>query len=176
MNVKLVLAFAPALLAAQAPPPANFFYQQVGPIAGAGANVMYFKTVESVDGQPVAGKPVSATRETHSLQILTDGTRIENTNSEQFYRDEQGRTRVEHNDPSGPLNAVIHDPVAGSTVLLEPAAKIARKLPSPATVVKLPPPDGQGHAVHVEQRIAIAGPGAPGIGVAGMAGGPNFNV
>jgi len=40
------------------------------------------------------------------MQILPDGTRIDHTDTDKYYRDDEGRTRIQHNDGSG----VIHDP------------------------------------------------------------------
>lgn len=73
---------------------------------------------------------MSATEEHHTVQVLSDGTRIENTESNAFYRDEQGRTRNEFG-PSGATHVMIHDPVAGYSMMLEPESKIAHKMPLP---------------------------------------------
>src|ERR1700679_157861 len=45
-------------------------------------------------GKPVTGKPLSATEERRTVQILADGTRVENTDTDKFYRDDEGRTRI----------------------------------------------------------------------------------
>jgi hypothetical protein len=68
-------------------------------------------SVESVGSMNVIGKPVSATQERHTLQVLGDGTRIENTQTEKFYRDDAGRTRLERHDGT----VIIQDPVQGVT-------------------------------------------------------------
>jgi len=77
--------------------------------------------------QVVAGKPFSATEERHSLQVLGDGTRLENTESNRLYRDDQGRTRIERTGGA----ITIFDPVAGFTAELDPATKTASKANSP---------------------------------------------
>ncbi len=71
----------------------------------------------------IKGKPFSATEERHSLQVLGDGTRIENTETNRLYRDSEGRTRVE--GMNGTIT--IYDPVANVRVELDPATKTARK-------------------------------------------------
>jgi len=75
--------------------------------------------------QTVTGKPFSATEERHSAQVLGNGTRIENTQSNRLYRDNDGRTRVE--DMNGLIS--IADPVAGFRVELDPKTKVARRSP-----------------------------------------------
>jgi hypothetical protein len=71
-------------------------------------NMAGFKvlSVESVSSRNVIGRPVSASQERHTLQVLADGTRIENTQSEKFYRDDAGRTRLERQDGT----VIIQDP------------------------------------------------------------------
>jgi hypothetical protein len=76
--------------------------------------------------QAVAGKPFSATEERKTVQTLGDGTQLENSDSNLFYRDSQGRTRVEQT-VQGRTRIVIADPVAQTTVVLDPATKTARK-------------------------------------------------
>jgi hypothetical protein len=80
--------------------------------------------------QTVTGSPFSAARETHSLQVLGDGTRIERTETSQYYRDSQGRTRIETGAP-GSGRVMIQDPVAGVMAALNPAEKTAQKMPAP---------------------------------------------
>jgi hypothetical protein len=43
----------------------------------------------------VTGKPFSATETRRTVQMLANGARIESSDSNQLYRDDQGRTRVE---------------------------------------------------------------------------------
>ncbi len=78
---------------------------------------------EGFGNQVVKGKPFSATEERHSLQVLGDGTRIENGQTNRLYRDAEGRTRVEE------MNGVvsIYDPTTGTRVQLDPATKTASK-------------------------------------------------
>src|ERR1700685_3394079 len=71
----------------------------------------------------VKGKPFSATEERHSLQVLGDGTRIETSQTNRLYRDNEGRTRVE--EMNGTIT--IYDPVTKLRWELDPAAKTAHK-------------------------------------------------
>jgi hypothetical protein len=80
------------------------------------------------NGAPSAttGRPLSATEERRTVQTLGDGTVLENADSNLFYRDSQGRTRVEQTR-QGKTSIVITDPVAGFMVTLDPATKTALK-------------------------------------------------
>jgi hypothetical protein len=79
-----------------------------------GANIKMM-AIESLNGPVVTGRPFSATEERHALQVLGDGTRIEKTETDRFYRDDQGRTRIER--PDGMV--LIHDPVRGITAEMD---------------------------------------------------------
>jgi hypothetical protein len=85
--------------------------------------------------QVVVGKPVSGTEERKTVQTLADGTLIENSDSDVFYRDAQGRTRVEQSMPGRAI--VITDPVAHISIVLDPTTKTARKNPVTAFVGQL---------------------------------------
>jgi hypothetical protein len=76
-------------------------------------------------GGLMIGRPYSATALTHTVQVLADGSQIENTRSQVLYRDDQGRTRTESNE--GKLIQIV-DRVAGVTYNLDTAAKTARTL------------------------------------------------
>jgi hypothetical protein len=78
---------------------------------------------EGFGAQVVRGKPFSATEERHSLQVLGDGTRIENGQTNRLFRDADGRTRVE--EMNGAIT--IYDPTTGSRVNLDPSTKTAHK-------------------------------------------------
>jgi hypothetical protein len=82
---------------------------------------------EMLSPTATTGSPFSASQESHSLQVLGDGTRIERKDTSQYYRDSQGRTRVE----TGGGEVMIQDPVNGFVATLEPAAKTAQKMPAP---------------------------------------------
>jgi hypothetical protein len=88
-----------------------------------GADGFKLLSVESMAAGKVAGKPLSASEERHTLQVLGDGTRIENTQTDKFYRDDVGRTRLElqHGE------VFIQDPVQGATAEVTPGgAKVHR--------------------------------------------------
>lgn len=72
---------------------------------------------------PVAGKPLSAIEERHSEEIMNDGSRQDHPSSGLFYRDEQGRMRIEST-----TKAVIYDPVAGFMYVTDAKTKTYRKI------------------------------------------------
>lgn len=87
------------------------------------SNPAFHVVQEGFGSQIVKGKPFSATEERHSLQVLGDGTRIENTQTNRLFRDNEGRTRVE--EMNGAVS--IYDPTSGTRVQLDPATRTARK-------------------------------------------------
>jgi len=137
-------------------------YQQafsVGPGTGGGAVIMSSAMLgPELNPQTVTGSPFSAERETHSLQVLGDGTRIERTETSRYYRDSQGRTRIETGAPESG-GVMIQDPVAGFMLALNPAAKTAQKMPGPmvAKVLAAPGAASGGVRTHVEVRSGASG-------------------
>lgn len=110
----------------------------VGQGTGVGAdNTFVFVSTEMVaDGKVVKGAPYSADAVTETTQVLGDGNRIVRKNTAQVYRDGEGRTRRDQTinvigpfaaagDP--PRTVFIHDPVAGTSYVLDPRSKTARK-------------------------------------------------
>jgi hypothetical protein len=91
------------------------------PGAVAGFKMMSF---EGMAGSLVTGKPLSATEERHTFQVLGDQTRIDNTETDKLFRDDQGRTRIERPDGS----VVIHNPVDGFMAELNTNAKTVHKM------------------------------------------------
>ena len=69
-------------------------------------------TLQTISGDVVTGHPFSGVEERHSLQVLGDGTRIETRSADKYYRDDQGRTRIEREDGT----VLISDPVLGAGV------------------------------------------------------------
>ncbi len=104
--------------------------------------------------QVVVGKPVAATEERKTVQTLADGTQLENSDSNLYYRDSQGRTRVEQTS-QGTTRIVINDPVAHTNIVLNPATKTARK-------VTLPPVGPAGQLLPAGAPQATGGLQAPG--------------
>lgn len=88
---------------------------------------------------PVVGAPYSAQAVTETNQVLADGNRIQRKVTSTVYRDSEGRTRREQSLAGfGPLAPpqdrqiiFITDPVAGTSYVLEPETKIARKSIAP---------------------------------------------
>ena len=74
-------------------------------------------------GRNVKGRPFAATEENKSLQVLGNGTRIENNAKRKLFRDVDGRTRTEEADGT----VMISDPVAGFQATLNPKTKVATK-------------------------------------------------
>jgi hypothetical protein len=129
----LVLA-APALLAGSvlaqnAPSPQEdmMFVQRQG-----GPGIAFFSTEMMELHQVVKGAPYSATAVTESTQVLADGNRIVNKQSDFVARDSQGRTRREMTmgrmgplHVNGPRVIFIHDPVAQTGIVLNPDEQVA---------------------------------------------------
>ncbi|HTX35695.1 MAG TPA: hypothetical protein VME43_11755 [Bryobacteraceae bacterium] len=88
----------------------------------------------AIQGQtgPVTGKPVQATEVRHSVQTLSDGTKLESSSSSHFYRDSQGRMRTESAE-----RVEIYDPVAGFIYDLNSQRKTYTKTPTNADRVMI---------------------------------------
>jgi hypothetical protein len=84
-----------------------------------------------LNSTPVTGSPVSATEERRTVQTLGDGTMIDNADTNLFYRDSQGRTRIERTI-QGKTSIVITDPVARIVARLDPATRTVHKSNMPA--------------------------------------------
>ena len=88
---------------------------------------------------PVAGAPYSATGVTDSATTFVDGNRISRHETTRFFRDRQGRTRIEHTPPPPathnplpiPAIVLINDPVSGECYVLDAPQKIAHVLSHP---------------------------------------------
>jgi hypothetical protein len=117
-------------LAQNAPPPQKdmiFIQHRDG---GPGVAVFGFEMMEF--HQVVKNAPYSATVTTESTQVLGDGNRIVNKQTDFVARDSQGRTRRELTmERMGPLKVsahkaiFIHDPVAQTVVMLNPDKQVA---------------------------------------------------
>src|SRR5262249_6528358 len=78
--------------------------------------------------QGLPSRPYSATKETQTIQTLSDGTHITRKTRTRFYRDSQGRTRLEtfpvdrpDNSKSEPAQIVIYDPLESANYYLNPS-------------------------------------------------------
>ena len=156
------------------------------------ADVMFVASEFAWESKNVKGAPYSAETITETSQALADGNRITRKSSGLIYRDGEGRTRREHSlDAVGPWATgkthkliSIEDPVAGVHWMLEPEARIARKITlkkgaggfgiatagvrvgppvrvEPSETFELPvPPEGAGE-IRIERKIeARAAPAA----------------
>lgn len=118
-------------LGAQAPPPHG------GPGGFHHGGQMDFMARE-MGSKTVTGAPFTASATTQTAQTLPNGTHINRTSTAAVYRDSLGRTRREETvDAMAPLASAggasrqmvfIHDPVASSAYVLNPANKTARKM------------------------------------------------
>ena len=87
---------------------------------------------------PIAGQPFSGVSETRSITVFADGNRIVRTNTARYFRDSQGRTRVERSpvdvDSSGALpitTITINDPVQSQRYFLNSNFKTVMVLKNP---------------------------------------------
>ena len=123
----------------------------------------------------VMNQPFSADAITAVVQTLADGTHItRQTMAVKMYRDAAGRTRSDRilgsmtgSGPTGPVNVLITDPLAGYRYVLDPANKIAHRsvMAKPRSVPSPPDPASSAAA-----RPANGIPAGGGVG-AGSSGG-----
>jgi hypothetical protein len=77
----------------------------------------------------VKGAPYSADVVNERQQNLADGNQIVNKSTARSYRNSAGATRQEVSDAKGELRSIVlHDPVEGSTITLNPQDKTATKM------------------------------------------------
>jgi hypothetical protein len=80
----------------------------------------------AVEARTTKGAPYSAEATTESTQTLADGNRIVRKSVTRVYRDGDGRTRREELDEAGVVRSIsIVDPVAGTSVMLQPDSRTA---------------------------------------------------
>lgn len=113
----------------------------VGPLGAAPRGPFFAETPP-----PIAGQPFSAVSVTQSTTVFSDGNRIVRTNTVRYFRDSQGRTRVERGpaavDGSGTQTntlVVITDPAKSERIVLYPERKIAFALKMRAGAADQPP-------------------------------------
>ena len=93
----------------------------------------------------IKGAPYSGVETREVQQRLPNGNRIELRNSTKYYRDGQGRMRIEPGATTDPVKLPtvsfieIFDPVAGVTWMLDPSTMTARKSPYPPPRPQLSP-------------------------------------
>lgn len=78
----------------------------------------------AMPGAMVTGRPMSATENRRTLQTLGDGTRIERKEVSRYYRDTDGRTRVESENGE---HVTISDTAKGSTTELNTSNRTSRQ-------------------------------------------------
>lgn len=134
---------------------------------GSFARVLSFSgaaTSAGISSGAVTGIPYSAEQITERVQTLADGTHITQPPTKTiYYRDSQGRTRVEHTfslPPGVPQGAIappslieINDPVSGAHYTLDERRHTATKFSFP-TALPAPPPNGS--AVRPTRLLALA--------------------
>jgi hypothetical protein len=91
-----------------------------------------------VELKTVKGAPYSATAESETIQMLTDGNRIRSKTTTNIARDSEGRTRREivGSTPGVPAQVFINDPVSNTTYSLNPKQRTATKSQVKITVVE----------------------------------------
>jgi len=117
--------------------PATVAAQPVGPLEVPGPGMDVLGVREVFEGKVVKGAPYKAEAVTEIAQPLADGNKISRRTASLVSRDSSGRTRREVTlatvgpvlGPGVPRHIFIHDPVAGTTFILEPDRKIARRMP-----------------------------------------------
>jgi len=114
-----ILSAAVALL------PAGLAAQQPSWIATPGSDPITIR-MSPPQGQtgPVTGTPFSGTEVRHTVQALADGSRVDQSETGSFARDEYGRMRT-----GNAKTVVIFDPVAGYTYTLDVPSKTYYKTP-----------------------------------------------
>lgn len=114
-----------------------FIVENAAPLATFGSgSIDIIRSEGAVPGPVVKGKPYSARAITESTQTLADGNRITQRNETLIYRDSEGRTRREQTiagvgqwQTEQPVTMInIHDPIAGKSYVLDPAAQSAREV------------------------------------------------
>jgi hypothetical protein len=139
---------------------AQYFYGPPEHGPGPGPGMDFLGVREVFEGRVVKGAPYKAEAVTEVTQTLADGNKIARKTTSTVWRDSSGRTRREATLAAvGPMvgqdmprHIFIHDPVAGTTFVLEPDNRVARKMPA----------FGEGHRREVPDRPE-GGPG-PGRG------------
>lgn len=138
-GIGAAVALAPALSHGQ-PPSRRQSTCQRWPVGAADLNPLAAGAGYSRMLSPVlGGAPYSAVETTESITTLLDGNRIVRTYSARYFRDSQGRTRVEQsagsplrgrNEPIY-IHVQIDDPVSARSYHLDPQEKHFASYPAP---------------------------------------------
>ena len=97
-------------------------------VLGLTGTLVAFAGMLAEDPPAIPGSPYSAVAVTQSTTTFSDGNRIVRTNTVRYFRDGQGRTRVERGTGGDAANGVqsmitITDPVGGELYLVRPQGK-----------------------------------------------------
>lgn len=126
----------------------------------------------AVETRITTGRPYSAEATTEAVQVLSDGNRINRRSTTRVYRDGEGRTRRETLADDGSVRTVaISDPVAHTTLTLDPKTKVAYKsggnvisaVRMPSGTYTVTTPTGT-HAVQTTEPAIAQGGGGRGGG------------
>lgn len=112
-------------------------------------------------GKIVKGAPYSASIVTENIQVLPDGTKISNKGEGRFFRDSEGRTRLERTlaiagpfviSGDAPKVVFIYDPVISVNYLLDEGNRLARKFAPPGA-----PSTGQASPSSGQEKTELLG-------------------
>ncbi len=121
------------------PPPGGPEFETHVAVQGGEGDFVYVRAGMGMQ-KLVKGAPYSAQAVTEFTQTLADGNRIHHTNTASMARDSEGRSRREESILAiGPMagsgdhakSIFIHDPVAGTSYVLEAESKTARSSQEP---------------------------------------------
>jgi hypothetical protein len=133
-SIALVAATAGAQQVKQVIRVEQYAYKDAGGGPGSGPVIA---GMIGIDGRMgllnVTGKPFSATETRRTVQMLANGAKIETSDSDQIFRDDQGRTHIEQTI-DGKSITVVMDPVAHYVAILDRAEKTVHKTPIPPEI------------------------------------------
>lgn len=129
-----------------------------------------FLRVEMLDAgmsvEPVKGAPYSAQAVTETIQVLSDGNRIQRKMTSSVYRDSEGRTRREQSmagfgplapPEGGPEMIFIADPVSGNSYMLDGRTRTAHAAgATPAMAIRHKVREGREKPQVFERRIHMS--------------------
>ncbi len=152
MKFFIILSFV-GVAAAQTGSSSGAVVSVAGPVPGSlASNSPWFSSAgPMIGGRAVIGAPYSAEEVTEHVQTLADRTHItQPVQRTKFYRDSQGRTRIERTFPvppgasrreaAGPTFIEISDSVSSVRYTLEPRNHTAHKWYVPTELPPPPPP------------------------------------
>ncbi|MDX2154233.1 MAG: hypothetical protein SFV54_26065 [Bryobacteraceae bacterium] len=140
----------------------------------AAADVVHFVGAgEHFESETVKGAPYSAEAVSETSQRLADGNRITRKDVSKIWRDSEGRTRRERSltgvgpwsTSEAPKEIVwINDPVAKTMLHLDPAGKVARRIPGMGatfTIADHVPGTAAVRVEHLPMRVQLESGVAP---------------